>query len=270
MKNNKGFTMIELLIVITILVILSTVWIVNYSWNLAESRNAKRISDLTNLSIALKEDKITRGYYLYPKNPVEISNWAWNIIVYKWEINSDVALSKIDKFPRDPLVKNKSYNFSLNKNRSAFELSTIIENWSVRWNELWFSSYVTWDFKSSSVTFLPSISFATDVNLDISSDNSKFILNKLELNLPYDWDWKAFSQASSLTQIMNEEVEVSKFYWYFSCEEVYNNWSFYGTWYYQVLDNDDINWKVSCSVCDWVNETLGGIIFDGKKCIASS
>lgn len=270
MKNNKGFTMIELLIVITILVVLSTVWIVNYSWNLAESRNAKRISDLTNFNIALKEDKISRGYYLYPKNAVEISNWAWNVIVYKWEINSEVPLSKIDKFPTDPLIKNKNYVFSVTKNRKYFELSTIIENGNVKWNEFWFSSYITWDFKSSNVTTLPSISFATDTSLDISVDNSKFVFNKLELNLPYDWDWKAFSQAVSLDQILWEEIDKSKFFWYFSCEEVFNNWSFFGTWYYQILDNDDINWNVNCVICDWVNQTGWPFSFDWKQCIASS
>lgn len=270
MKNNKWFTMFELLIVITILIILSTIWIVNYSGNLTESRNAKRISDLSTLSVALKEDKISRGYYVYPKNSVEISNWVWNIVVYKWELNSDVPLSKVDKFPKDPLVKNKNYVFSVTKNRNKFELSTIIENGNVVWNELWYSSYITWDYKTSNITILPSITFATDLNLDIAVDNSKFIFNKLELNLPYDWEWKAFSQATSLSQILNENIDISKFYWYFSCEEIFTNWSFYGTWYYQILDNDSINGNVNCAVCNGANQVWGVISFDWKQCIAWS
>lgn len=267
MKNNKGFTMFELLIVISILVILSTIWIVSYSWNLTESRNAKRISDLSNLSVALKEDKITRWYYLYPKNSVEISNGAWNIVAYKWEINSDVPLSKVDKFPKDPLIKDRNYVFSVTKNRNKFELSTVLESWNIDWNDLWLSSYVTWDYKTSNLTILPSITIASDSNLDISSDNSKFIFNKLELNLPYNLEWNAFSQATSLNEILNEKIDISKFYWYFSCEEIYNNWSFYGTGYYQILDSDSINWNVNCALCDWINQVWAVVPFDWKQCI---
>ncbi len=54
MKNTKGFTLIELLVVIAIIGILSSVVLVSLSTARAKSRDAKRISDLGQVEIALE------------------------------------------------------------------------------------------------------------------------------------------------------------------------------------------------------------------------
>ncbi len=51
MKNNRqAFTLVELIVVITILAILGTIGFIWYQWYWADARNAKRISDLNNIS----------------------------------------------------------------------------------------------------------------------------------------------------------------------------------------------------------------------------
>jgi prepilin-type N-terminal cleavage/methylation domain-containing protein len=55
MKNKKnGFTLVELIVVITILIILSTIGFFNYKNYVLHSRDTVRISDITNMKSALE------------------------------------------------------------------------------------------------------------------------------------------------------------------------------------------------------------------------
>jgi general secretion pathway protein G len=53
MKNQKGFTLIELLVVIAIIGIMSAVVLASFSAAKSRSRDVKRISDLSNIQLAL-------------------------------------------------------------------------------------------------------------------------------------------------------------------------------------------------------------------------
>ncbi len=48
--QKKAFTLVELIVVITILAVLSTIWFVSYSWYLAWTRDTNRISQLKAIS----------------------------------------------------------------------------------------------------------------------------------------------------------------------------------------------------------------------------
>ena len=66
MKNIKykaGFTLVELLVVIAIIGILSTVAVVNLNHARAKARDAKRISDINQITIALKVYYENHGQY---------------------------------------------------------------------------------------------------------------------------------------------------------------------------------------------------------------
>jgi len=54
MKRNKGFTLIELLVVIAIIGILSSVVLASLNSARAKSRDAKRVSDIKQLQLALE------------------------------------------------------------------------------------------------------------------------------------------------------------------------------------------------------------------------
>lgn len=53
-KNQKGFTLVELLVVITIIGILATLLIANFSSSRARARDARRKADLQSLKTALQ------------------------------------------------------------------------------------------------------------------------------------------------------------------------------------------------------------------------
>ena len=53
MKKNKGFTLIELLVTIAIIAILTAIITANFATARSRSRDAKRISDIANIQLAL-------------------------------------------------------------------------------------------------------------------------------------------------------------------------------------------------------------------------
>jgi prepilin-type N-terminal cleavage/methylation domain-containing protein len=53
MKKNTGFTLIELLVTIAIIAILTAIITANFSTARSRSRDAKRISDIANIQLAL-------------------------------------------------------------------------------------------------------------------------------------------------------------------------------------------------------------------------
>jgi general secretion pathway protein G len=62
-RSQQGFTMIELLVVATIIVVLTTIGLVSYTQALQNGRNAKRKTDLEVLRQALVLYKADNGYY---------------------------------------------------------------------------------------------------------------------------------------------------------------------------------------------------------------
>ncbi|HCC84383.1 MAG TPA: hypothetical protein DEP87_01765 [Candidatus Pacebacteria bacterium] len=61
--RQAGFTIVELLVVATIIIILTTIGIVSYSQALMNSRNGKRKADLESVRQALILYKADNGYY---------------------------------------------------------------------------------------------------------------------------------------------------------------------------------------------------------------
>jgi prepilin-type N-terminal cleavage/methylation domain-containing protein len=62
-KSNKGFTIVELLIVIVVIGILALLVITTYSGIQAKARNAKRTSDLKSLQTHIEAFFSQNGYY---------------------------------------------------------------------------------------------------------------------------------------------------------------------------------------------------------------
>lgn len=62
-SNQAGFSMIELLVVATLIIILTTIGLVSYSKSLLNSRNAKRKTDLETIRQALVMHKLDNGRY---------------------------------------------------------------------------------------------------------------------------------------------------------------------------------------------------------------
>ena len=69
MQNKKGFTLIELLVVIAIIGLLSSIAVVSLNGARAKARDAKRVSDVKQLSLLIEMEaaySATGGYDIFP------------------------------------------------------------------------------------------------------------------------------------------------------------------------------------------------------------
>ena len=76
-KNNKSFTLIELLVVISIIAILSTIVLININKARAKARDARRLSDIKAILLALElyYDKYERYPSNYGEYEAACGNW---------------------------------------------------------------------------------------------------------------------------------------------------------------------------------------------------
>jgi len=63
MKNKNGFTLIELMVVITIIAVITAVGIVSYSASSLKSRDGRRMADIEKIRLALELYKQDKGVY---------------------------------------------------------------------------------------------------------------------------------------------------------------------------------------------------------------
>lgn len=95
--KKKAFTLVEIMVVITILIILSSIWFLSYTYNITNSKDINRISQVINIWdwIYLK---LAKWIEILPEDSIEIlDNWklyskqwfAWKSIIWKiWYFSS--------------------------------------------------------------------------------------------------------------------------------------------------------------------------------------
>jgi prepilin-type N-terminal cleavage/methylation domain-containing protein len=72
-KGLGGFTLVELIVVITILAILGTIGFVSIQGYSSSARDSMRIGNLNNLQKGLNVFQIKSGIYPLPENPVNVT-----------------------------------------------------------------------------------------------------------------------------------------------------------------------------------------------------
>jgi len=124
----RAFTLVELIVVITIVWILSTVGFVSYSGYLTGARDSNRFSQLTKLSDSLQTYAASKSLPL-PDDYVEITaSGASNVIAYQWYVWVDV-LETIDYTNGGKDPKDDSYfSYYLTKDRNSLQLLTLMED----------------------------------------------------------------------------------------------------------------------------------------------
>lgn len=124
--NKKWFTFVELVSVIAILAILSTIWVVGYFNHLVWVRDSNRIAQIKEISDWLKAYKMTISLP-NPENSVEIF-WSWVVIWYQWYMwKNDLSLIWYNNWWVDP--KDQTYfTYSVSADKKEFQLMAYLEN----------------------------------------------------------------------------------------------------------------------------------------------
>jgi len=117
-KFRKGFTLIEMLIVITIIALLASLILVGMGGARAKTRDARRIADLHNVMNAL-ELYYAKNYY-YP----DASDWATLTTELTTE---DIGVSRIPQDPLNTSPTAKSYYYGASTDGQDYALGADLE-----------------------------------------------------------------------------------------------------------------------------------------------
>ena len=118
LKNkSKGFTLIEMLIVITIIALLASLILVGMGGARAKTRDSRRVADLHNMMNALELYYAKNAYY-----PQDIGSWTDLETVL---VGAGIGVSRI---PKDPLVSTgRTYEYRVSGDYQDYVLGVLLE-----------------------------------------------------------------------------------------------------------------------------------------------
>lgn len=126
-QNHSGFTLVELIVVITILAILWTIGFISVQWYLASARDSSRISDLTNISKGLGNYFIQNKTLPFPDGS-SITIYASGISIgSQWYAGSNTLGAIKMNDAKDPLDK-KYYTYLTNSDNTKYQILALFED----------------------------------------------------------------------------------------------------------------------------------------------
>ena len=127
-QQTKAFTLIELIVVISILAILWTIGFLSIQNYSSKSRDSVRIENASLITKALEVYQVTAGSY--PMPDTVYGTWQINgVTVSKVGYIGDLVapLVKLDTAPTDPLSGSK-YIYGVDINSRQYQIATVTEN----------------------------------------------------------------------------------------------------------------------------------------------
>ena len=195
-KTNKTwFTLVELIVVITILAILWTIAFISLQWYSKQARDSKRISDISNIKTSLELFALQTWKYPSPDNS-EIITYSWETVWTQWTVWDIVSTNlsrNLQKKPLDPLF-DLEYVYSVTNSLREYELLSIYE-WDISSNNLLSNTYavnqynpkIDWNYNQIFVktqkyivpipSLITSLTWSFDLKDNIDNIKSQIITN---------------------------------------------------------------------------------------------
>ena len=118
-KNEKGFTLVELIVVIAIVAILAAVGIIGYTQFIQNARNTKAQSELDQLINVLYADSLVEGITIGDKLVVDVPQQGK--VVFKEGITQEEFTALMDRYNDDGEGVLKG-EFTLEGNKLTYEV----------------------------------------------------------------------------------------------------------------------------------------------------
>jgi len=200
---KKAYTVVEIVVVISILTVLAAIWYVSYSKFIGDSKDVIRITDVTNMNQVLEISFIQNAWLPIPDE--------WTQITHEWDVvwtqgvfwtGARIFVQNLDEIPRDPDTWD-FYSYSLLRNKKEYEIVTVFE-----WDIIWYSpsiipntyasekkAYTLWTFnkrivairkwKNTTVLALPSITTSNFLDSEVWKivENGNLVIHNAS-NLP--------------------------------------------------------------------------------------
>jgi len=239
--TKQAITIVELIVVITILAVLWTISFLSFQSYTLHSRDVVRISDLNNIKSTLEYAQLELGVYALPDNSTDIT-FSWTTIWTQWIFwkRAQTQTKRLDKVPLDPLTQNE-YTFSITANKTEYELWAMIEssdslshntpqynqtlnNTFADWDER--VSYILWNYnwqvlKTSTWWFDYVLAVPTLIASDLTSTDITQIISNKKLavkwsrNLPSSYGNQTTPEDAEDLQFVNSS-DIIAYKWKFS------------------------------------------------------
>ena len=137
-KQRQAFTLVELIVVITILAILWTIAFISLQWYSKTARDSTRISDINNIKISLELFSVDTNKYPKPDN-YEVISYSWDVVWYQGFLWDKVIsnLWRLNKKPLDPSL-DIEYIYSTTYSEREYEIL-----WLYEWDDIARTNIIT-------------------------------------------------------------------------------------------------------------------------------
>ena len=277
-SKNKWFTLVELIVVITILAILWAIAFISLQWYSTDARDSARITDISSIRTSLELYHLEAWKYPNPTNWVDIT-FSWSDVWKQWTFGETVFTNtdKLDKIPLDP-VTNKEYTYSITSNKNEYQIWGIMEGDTIvmnneKWivNNLSFSEANAWTIDATAYV-------AGTYNWLMTKSNSWVVCKVLSVPTIITND----TSSTDLQTIIDNNRFVYR--WYKNLPATYKNSKFNNEWGFPFVPNNLVAYtdNAGCSeltnasdpsarviLIQWLQDSYSGSIIQNEWEIAN-
>ena len=206
MYNKKQwFTLVELIVVITILAILWTIAFISMQSYSEQARDSTRLTDLWTIKTWLELFQLNA--WKYPETSSGfIVTYSWVTVWIQgilWE-STITNIDKLNKIPTDPLTE-KKYTYSITKTRQEYQLAWLMEADEIGFEGEIISNVNAWEEKISALVrwnyngvILKTLSWSKCEVLSLPSIVSSLDENTTKLVEILDVNWLVYNGQNNL------------------------------------------------------------------------
>ena len=183
-KQNKAFTLVELIVVITIISILGTIAFISLQWYNIDARNSNRVTDIKSVETSLELFVLDTSKYPIPDSYTGVT-LSWELLWYAWDIDDGILVNlwRLSNIPKDPKNWN-NISYSTTYSRSEYQLKYELElaNNSHVMSQSYANDTIPLIRGKYNSLFLVSSSWSYYAVPSLHSDGTIFSLNKTKIN----------------------------------------------------------------------------------------